>query len=44
MGRGKNLSSLKAYESITGWYWFATEIAGQQDSVIDIKVYKNDTK
>jgi len=34
---------MKAYESYSGWYWFATEKAGLQDSIIDGKVYKNDT-
>jgi hypothetical protein len=34
---------IKAFESFQGWYWFATEISHQQDSVIDGIVYKNDT-
>ena len=34
---------LRAWESFSGWYWFGTEKSGQQDSVIDGKVYKNDT-
>lgn len=34
---------IKAYESFSGWYWFATEKAETQDSVIDGKVYENDT-
>lgn len=34
---------IKAFESATGWYWFAIESSHQQDSVIDGKVYKNDT-
>jgi len=38
-----NKKVIKAFESATGWYWFATEISHQQDSVIDGIVYKNDT-
>lgn len=34
---------LKAFESFTGWYWFATEESYKQDSVIEGKVYPNDT-
>ena len=34
---------IKAFESWNSWFWFATEIAGQQDSVIDGNVYPNDT-
>lgn len=34
---------LKAFESWNGFYWFATEKAYNQDSLIDGKVYKNDT-
>jgi len=34
---------LKGFESFSGWYWFATEKAGTQDSIIDGKVYKDDT-
>ena len=33
---------LKAWESFSGWYWFATEKIQVQDSVIDGKVYEND--
>jgi hypothetical protein len=33
---------IRAYESFSGWYWFATEIVGKQDSVIDGTVYKDD--
>jgi len=33
---------IKAWESFSGWYWFAIERAWIQDSVIDGKVYKND--
>ena len=33
---------LKAYESFTGWYWFATEEAYKQDSLIDGQVHKDD--
>ena len=34
---------IKAWESYTGWYWFATEKADTQDSVIDGQVYEGDT-
>ena len=34
---------LKGFESFSGWYWFATEEAYKQDSVIDGRVYKDDT-
>ena len=34
---------LRGWESFTGWYWFATEEAGNQDSVIGNKTYENDT-
>lgn len=34
---------LRGWESFTGWYWFAIEEAGKQDSVIENKTYKNDT-
>jgi hypothetical protein len=34
---------LCGWESFTGWYWFATEEAGKQDSVIGNKTYENDT-
>jgi len=33
---------LKGFESFSGWYWFATEISGTQDSVIDGKTYPGD--
>ena len=33
---------LKAWESFSGWYWFAVAEAWKQNSVIDGKVYKND--
>jgi hypothetical protein len=33
---------LKAWESYSGWYWFATRKAWVQDSVIDNKVVTND--
>ena len=33
---------LRAWESFTGWYWFAVEKVWIQDSVINGKVYKND--
>ena len=34
---------LKGWESYSGWYWFAVEKVQTQDSIIDGKVYKNDT-
>ena len=34
---------LRGWESFSGWYWFATEESDKQDSVIDGKVYPNDT-
>lgn len=34
---------LRGWESFSGWYWFATEKAYKQDSLIDGKVYKDDT-
>lgn len=34
---------LRGWESFSGWYWFATEEAYKQDSVIDGRVYKDDT-
>ena len=34
---------LRGWESFSGWYWFATEESNKQDSIIDGKVYKNDT-
>lgn len=34
---------LHGWESFSGWYWFATEKIQVQDSVIDGKVFKNDT-
>jgi hypothetical protein len=33
---------LKAWESFSGWYWFATEKAHTQDSVVNGKVIEND--
>lgn len=33
---------LKAWESFTGWFWFATEKAYTQDSWLDGGVVKND--
>lgn len=33
---------LKAWESYSGWYWFATEKVQVQDSVIDDVTYKDD--
>jgi len=33
---------LKAWESCSGWYWFATEKCGRQDTVINGKVFRND--
>jgi len=45
---GKNLyidvkKVLRGWESFSDWYWFATENAYKQDSLIDGQVYKNDT-
>ena len=35
---------LKAWESFSGWYWFATEEVSKQDSDLgDGKVFKDDT-
>lgn len=34
---------LRGWESFSGWYWFATEKAYKQDSLIDGTVYKEDT-
>ncbi len=33
---------IRAWESFSGIYWFATKKAYKQDSVINNKVYKND--
>jgi len=33
---------LRGWESWTGWYWFATEKAYKQDSLINGNVYKDD--
>jgi hypothetical protein len=33
---------IKAYESFSGWYWFATEIVRTQDSLIDERIFKDD--
>ncbi len=33
---------LKAWESFSGWYWFGTEKAHTQDSVVSGKVIEND--
>ena len=33
---------IEIYESFDGRYWFVTEIAYKQDSVINGKVYKDD--
>ena len=33
---------LRAWESFSGWYWFGTERAHTQDSVIDGEVYEDD--
>ena len=33
---------LKAWESFSGMYWFATDLKGTQDSVIGGRVIKND--
>lgn len=34
---------IKAWESFTGWYWLAVEKSHTQDSLINGKVYKDDT-
>ena len=34
---------IKGFESWNGWYWFATEEAYKQDSIIDDKVFEDDT-
>ena len=34
---------LRGWESFRGWYWFGTEQAYKQDSLIEGKVYKDDT-
>ena len=34
---------LRGWESFSGWYWFATEEAYKQDSIVDDKVYPDDT-
>ena len=33
---------IKAWESFSGWYWFATEKAHTQDSIINDRVVEND--
>lgn len=38
-----NQKVIKAWESFSGWYWFATEKEGTQDSVMAGEVYPNDT-
>lgn len=38
-----NKKVLRGWESWNGLYWFATEEAYKQDSVIDGKTYKDDT-
>lgn len=45
--KGENLfidgkKVLKAWESFSGWYWFATEKSHTQDSQIDGKIYEGD--
>jgi hypothetical protein len=34
---------LCGFESYSGWFWFATEEAYKQDSVIDGRIVKDDT-
>ena len=34
---------LRGWESFTGWYWFGTEKAYKQDSLIEGQVYNDDT-
>jgi len=38
-----NHKVLRAWESFSGWYWFATEKVCVQDSVIEGKLYEGDT-
>ena len=38
-----NKKVIKAYESFSGWFWFTTEEAYKQDSLINGKVHENDT-
>ncbi len=38
-----NKEVVKAWESWSGWYWFATEFIQNQNTIIDGKVIKNDT-
>ena len=33
---------LRGWESFSGWYWFATEDAGKQDSVFDGRTMEDD--
>jgi hypothetical protein len=33
---------IKAYESFSGWYWFATEIVRTQNSIIDNRIHADD--
>ena len=45
---GKNLyidgnKVLRGWESFSGWYWFGTEKAYKQDSMIEGRVYEDDT-
>ena len=37
-----NQEVIKGWESFSGWYWFATEEAYKQDSIIEGKVFEND--
>lgn len=34
---------IRAWESAFGWYWFAVEFVQKQDSIINDRVYPNDT-
>ena len=33
---------IKGYQSVTGWYWFAVEDAGIQDTVVNDQLIEND--
>lgn len=34
---------IRAWESFSGWYWFAVEFVRKQDSIINDRVYPDDT-
>jgi len=40
---GKDVKVIGMWESFSGWYWYATEKCGKQDSVMaDGSIYKDD--